>query len=91
MEIWRKYGLFWHHDYTLWTNDEGKIDFTVPASDYVPGALYVCFVLGQRGAVVHFRDWPAEAMYSQPGEPGRPDVAIQLPTLGRAPTLDFLS
>jgi hypothetical protein len=90
VEIWRKYGLFWHHDYTTSTNDDGKLDFTVPASDYVPGALFGLRVYAvNEAAVVHFRDRPAEAMYAQPGTPGRPDVASQLPTMGPTTPLDF--
>ena len=90
VEIWRKYGLFWHHDYTLSTNDDGKLDFTVPAGDYVPGALFGIRVYAvNEAAVVRFRDRPAEAMYAQPGSPGRPDVALQLPTVGPSTPLDF--
>ena len=90
VEIWRKYGLFWHHDYTTSTNDDGKLDFTVPASDYVPGALFGLRVYAvNEAAVMHFRDRPAEAMYAQPGTPGRPDVANQLPTVGPTTPLDF--
>ena len=93
VEIWRRYGPvfpIWHHDYTQWTTDAGKIDFTVPASDYVPGALFGIRVYAiNEAAVVHFRDRPAEAMYAQPGSPGRPDVALQLPTVGPNTPLDF--
>jgi hypothetical protein len=90
VEIWRKTGLFWHHDYTTSTNDDGKLDFTVPASDYVPGAVFGIRVYAtNEAAVVRFRDRPAEAMYSQPGLPGQPGVANQLPTVGPNTPLDF--
>jgi hypothetical protein len=92
VEIWRRYGFvpFWHHDYTLTTDEDGKIDFTVPASDYVPGALYGLRVYAlNEAAVVRFRDRPAEAMYAQPGRPGQPNDPKQLPSVGPTTVLDF--
>ena len=76
VEIWRQYGSFipvWHNDFTVTTDEQGRIDFTVPASANVgPGARYGLRVYAiNDAAIVRFRDRPTDAMYAQPGSPAR--------------------
>ena len=91
VEIWRKYGSFipvWHDDFTVTTDESGRIDFTVPPSaDVGPGAVYGLRVYATNdAAIVRFRDRPQDAMYAQPGPPG---AAIQLVSNSPSDVLDF--
>ena len=90
VEIWRKHGLVsvWHNDFTVTTNELGKIDFAVPASEWLgPGAVYGLRVYAiNPAAIVRFLDRPQDAMYAQPGSPG---AEIQRVSNSQSGTLEF--
>ena len=71
VEIWRKHGFVpvWHNDFTVTTDELGKIDFAVPSSEWLgPGAVYGLRVYAiNPAAIVRFLDRPQDAMYAQPG------------------------
>jgi hypothetical protein len=90
VEIWRKYGGIpvWHNDFTVTTDEQGRIDFTVPPSAWLgPGAVYGLRVYATNdAAIVRFRDRPQDAMYSQPGPPG---AEKQLPSYSQSDVIDL--
>ena len=87
VEIWRKYGSFipiWHNDFTVTTDEQGRIDTTVPTVG--AGSAYGLRVYAiNPAAIVRFTDRPQDAFYEQPG----PGAGTQLVSNGASDVLDF--
>jgi len=85
VEIWRKYGGFWHGDFTTTTDELGRVNVSVPTAG--AGTEYGLRVYAiNDAAIVRFRDRPTDAMYS---EPGPPDAPIRRVSNGASDVLDF--